>query len=574
MSEGTTTTNRPLCTAARGAALLFAVSLASCYSGIPAGDDPGIGPDPTEDLDGEGLELPPSFVGDDGQIRLLSAAEYKNTVRDLLGVEVSSDLSYADVGSGFDNGSDTQLGESLFALLFIEAERVATEYVATHMPQRFPCFDPLGPLSADCIESVVDELGRRAHRRPLDAQARQELLDFVESTFGDANSSSQVMELLVVRLLMSPRFLYRTEIGTPLEDGSQLAMLDPFERASLVSYSIVGSMPDELLLADAEAGRLDEGRLRTHVRRLLNTEAGRAQAIRFFEQWLRVGELESMARAPENYPKLASAEQGRSLRAEFATFIENVVLEEQGTFADLLLADVTYVDRHTAHLYGAVSASDELEPLTGLPGRGGVLTLASVMAVHSSSAEVARDKPIRRGLLLKNQFLCEEVGLPSGIDVQSAAEGVSQDIPDFEALTTREQLELMMDQDAVCVACHTQFMPFGYLWSNFDALGQFQTHYGERPLDAAVDELVLDGVSRSYTGIMDIVPDLIESERVSHCFTNNIARYVTGQRQGDLVWYLTDVLAPSFTEDGQDILQLMEDIFARPELYVRKESVQ
>jgi hypothetical protein len=564
--------------AARAGGLLVAAALGGCYTGLSLHQDGAADADderePGQSYDRDGGEWARSFVADDGQIRLLSAAEYRNTIRDLLGVEASSALDYSDVGSGFDNGSGNQLGESLFAILFTEAERVAQAYVATSMAQTFPCFEPGAPVADGCVESIVDQLGRRAFRRPLDAQTRQELLDFVAAVAPDAQDSAQLMELLVVRMLMSPRFLYRTEVGKPLNDGTRLSELDAFERASLLSYSISGSMPDELLLADAEADRLDTPRIRQHVRRLLSTDAGRARAVTFFKQWLRVDELDRMVEIPEDYPKLASAEQARSLRDEFARFIEGVVLDEGGTFADLLLANVTYVDMHTAPLYGAGSASDELEPLTDLEQRGGVLTLASVMAVHASSAEIGRDKPIRRGLLLKNQFLCEDVGLPSGIDVQSAAAGISEDVPDFDALTTREQLELLMDQDAVCVACHSTFMPFGYLWSNFDALGQFQTHYGDRLLDASVDGLVMDGVSQSYSGIMDALPDLVESERVSRCFTNNVARYVTGQREGEVVRFLTEALTPSFREDGQDILQLIEEVFATSELYLRKESVQ
>jgi hypothetical protein len=548
--------------------------LAGCYTGIPSGRDVGEQADPDRHHGADASEIAPSFVPEDAQIRLLSAAEYRNTIRDLLNVEASSDLDYSDIGSGFDNGSDAQLGETLFTILLTEAERVAREYVATTMPEAFACFDPGVAIDEACIQTVVDQLGRRAFRRPLDAETRSELLEFVHGIAPDTDDSTQLMELLVVRMLMSPRFLYRAEVGEPLRDGTRRAILDPFERASLISYSLTGSMPDELLLADAQADRLDADRIRTHVRRLMVTESGRAQTVRFFKQWLRVDELDSMAHTPESYPKLASAEQARSLRDEFGRFIESIVIDDHGTFADLLLANLVHVNQHTAPLYGAVSSSEELEPFTELHERGGVLTLASVMAVHASSAEVGRDKPIRRGLLIKNQFLCEEVGLPSGIDVQSAAAGVSEDIPDFDALTTREQLELLMDQDDLCAACHSTFMPFGYLWSNFDALGQLQSHYGDRPLDASVDGLVMDGVSRSYTGIMDLLPDLVESERVSACFTNNVARYVTGQRNGELVSHLTRTLAPDFRDGGQDIMQLVEDLFATPELYVREETVQ
>jgi hypothetical protein len=330
-------------------------------------------------------------------------------------------------------------------------------------------------------------------------------------------------------------------------------------------------MPDAPLLADAEADRLDLPTIREHVRRLIESDRGRAQMVKFFKQWLRVTELDSMADTPEDFPKLASAEQAQSLRDEFRAFIESVVFEEQGTFGDLLTQNVAFVDKHTAALYGAESDSDTLVALDlDRTQRGGVLTLASVMAVHSSSSEIERDKPIRRGLVVKNQFLCEEIGLPSGIDPNAAAAEVMDDVPNFEELTTREQLELIMNQDELCVSCHTTFMPYGYLWSNFDALGQYNTHFGDRPLDSAVTDLFVNGNVGAYAGVMDFLPQLVDGEQSRLCFGENFVRYATGYAKGNLVTYLTEALAPITVDSDLNIVEFFQATFATQELYVRE----
>ena len=552
-----------------------------CYSGLALQpeegaafdtDDPDAPGDRGDDGDDGGADdtnLPESFEPDPGQIRLLSAHEYRNTVRDLLGVEASPDLDFSDLGSGYDSGSNGQLGESLFSILYLEAERIAHEYVAAGLAQDFPCFDPAA-LSEECVRTVIAELGGRAFRRPVDTQTQEQLAALVDTVTADADGPVHVMEILVTRLLLSPRFLYRTELGTNSPD-QDWAVLDAFERASLISYTLTGSMPDTLLLADAHADRLDAERIREHVHRLLDTDAGRAQMVRFFGQWLRVGELDAMAREPEAFAKLTSAALGTSLRDEFGTFIERTVVEDGATFSELLTRNVTYADRHTAPLYGASSASEELEALELDPTqRGGVLTLASVMAVHASGAEVERDKPIRRGLLVVNQLLCEEIGLPSGVDVQSAAAGVIDEVEDFDAMTTREQFELIMNQDEACVACHAQFMPYGYLWSNFDALGQYQTHFGDRPLDAAVDGLVVDGDPGNYGGIMDLVPALAQSDQVSRCFGTQVLRYATGNKENNTITALADQLSPALKAEDIAIVELFEEVLANPALYVRE----
>jgi len=573
------------------AVLLGSLGVSGCYSGLfdgPTADDPdGIDlDDGADDGDGDddddGADDGRAPSGDDGPdidesydaaaptVRLLSAAEYANTVFDLLGVEASEDLDFADVGSGFDNGGEGQLGDALLATLQTEARRIAEEYVALDASTDFPCLSPQGTSNA-CFGQVVDELGLRAFRRPVDAPSRQALLAFVDAVRPDATDDAEVMELLVARLLLSPRFLYRTEVGETLPSDPTLTLLDPWETASLLSYTLTGSMPDAQLLADAGDDALDDERIRFHVQRLLATDAGRARFARFVQQWLRADELDRMARHPDEYPKLASAAQAEALRDELPAYVLDVVVDRGGSLADLLLDSSSYVNQHTATLYGTTSDSAVMERVElDSSQRGGVLTLASVMAVHSSATEVERDKPIRRGLLIKNQFLCEDIGLPADVDVQGAAADAAQNAEEFDLMTTREQLELMMNQAPACVACHGTFMPFGYLWSHFDALGQYQTHFGDRPLDATVTDLVVDGEMRNYDGVLGLLDDLADSPQVSTCFTRNMARYATGQGKNELVTFLTLDLAPTFRDNELDIVQLLEDMLASPELYVRK----
>ncbi len=556
-----------------GLALLLA---AGCYAGradhdhgvdtdAPAPDDP-----PPSSEDGDADDPLAGFDPDPSQIRLLSAHEYRNTVRDLLGVEASPELAYGDVSSGFDNGAGGLLDEALFDVLYVEAQRVAEAYAAGPGRSRFECVSPVAPLSGACRDELVDTLGPRALRRPLDAPTRQALIDFVDTIATDADGGTEALQVLVTRLLMSPQFLYRSEVGLPDPNVPGRRVLDPFERASLLSYALTGSLPDDALWADAAADRLDEDAVRAHVARLLDTPAGRAQLVRLFAQWLRVTELARLADNAQDYPKLASAAQGRALAAEFAAFVEHVVIDDHGTFDDVLSRAVTYVDRHTAPLYGAASTSEILEPLPLDARRGGILTLASVMAVHSSSADPTRDKPIRRGLLVLNQLLCQEVGLPAGIDVQSAAAAVQQDVDDFDALTTREQLELIMNQDPLCETCHATFMPFGFLWGNFDALGQYQTHFGPRPIDTAVADLAVDGEPRSYADVMALAGDLAASEQVTRCFAGQVVRHASGRREDHAVAALADALAPAVASGDLSIRELLVEVLSRPELYVRE----
>lgn len=527
--------------------------------GDAGGDEPGT---PDDDPDGESPE-----AGSDAPaplLRLLSSQEYENTVRDLLLVEFDNQVLWSDSHTGFDNGARAQLDESLVSLLLLQSEEVAGRYVQERLLFDHACF-AVAPLATDCLEGFVDSFGFRAYRRPLTATDRQGLLDFVAGLGAESPTNEEIAQLLVTRFLLSPKFLYRVE-GGRLEDEDP-ALVDDFDRASLIAYTMTGSMPDGMLFAAAMSGELDEEATAEHVRRLAQTPRGKEQMLRFAAQWFRTTTLARMRDLPEEFTKLPTPELGASLAAEFDTFIEHTLLG-QGSLSDLLLGTTYYVDANTAPLYGLPApAAEGMAPVAAPQGRMGILSLASVLATHASGALVHRDKPIARGMLIKNQLLCEEIGLPSGIDINQAAQDAQEEIPDFDLLTSREQLEIIMNQGEQCIACHQTFMPYGFLSSNYDALGQFQTHFGERALDPSVQALLLDGAQGDYADLAAFVPKLAQSEQLADCYVEQVARFISGSAQGELTERLAEDFG-GFTAD-EVMLELFGQMLLHPALYER-----
>lgn len=560
----------------RDAALLGLALCAGCYQGVeiplgsgqaadtgididPDGEQPGTtgdAPDPEDPPEAE--DAPPP------QLRLLSSHEYENTVRDLLQVEFDNQVEWSDVHTGFDNGGRAQLDEALVSLLLLQSEAAAETYVATRLPYDYPCFSEAS-LPAGCLEGFIDSFGLRAHRRPLTATDRQGLLDFAAAVSVESPSNTELASLLVTRLLLSPKFLYRVEGGRV--DAEDAATVDDFDRASLIAYTMTGSMPDAMLFTDALAGELDDEATAGHVRRLAQTPSGRAQMLRFAQQWFRLSNLQRMRDTPEEFTKLPTPELGVSLATEFDRFIESTLLGS-GTLSDLMTSTAYAVDANTAPLYGlAAPAGEEMVPVQAPAGRMGVLSLASVLASHASGALVFRDKPIARGMLIKNQLLCEEIGLPSGIDINQAAEDAQGEIPDFDLMTSREQLEAIMNQGEQCIACHQTFMPYGFLSGNYDALGQHQTHFGERLLDPSAEQLALDGGLEDYADLAAFVPRLAQSDQLASCYVEQVARFITGSTQSALTERLAEDFE-GFTAD-EVMLELFEQMLLHPALYER-----
>lgn len=548
--------------------------LAGCYEGLdPRQDaaltDGGLGPFGTtsagepEDSDGEG-STGAEALGPPPSLRLLSASEYRRTIEDLLLIPVDDSLSWGDNHTGFDNGSNAFLDESLLALLLLQTEQVSAAYVEQRLILDHPCFAEVGVLTPACVQGFVESMGFRAYRRPLTDEDRLDFETFIGQLQSEAPSATELAELLLVKMLMSPRFLFRVEGG---RDGNDTAGLDPFDRATLIAYTVTGTMPDALLFADALDDTLDDDTTVAHVRRLMQTPRGQEHMRRFAVQWFRLDALDRMRDTPEAFTKLTTPELGASFAAEFEAFVDGTLLAD-GTLADLLLSDSYTVDTNTAPLYGAPSpATPDRIPIVAPPGRRGVLGLASVMAAHSSATLVHRDAPVQRGLMIKNRLLCEHVGLPSGIDITQAAEDVQDQVEDFEALTTREQFELIMNQGEQCIACHQTFMPYGFLASSFDALGQQQTHFGDRLLDTRVEALNLDGMPGDYADLDAFASALADSDQLARCYTQTIASFITGSASGEL----TDTLVSDFDGFSSDeaMTELFEQMLTHPALLER-----
>jgi hypothetical protein len=557
--------------------LVLTALLAGCPNEFGAGRmlDLGGGPDSPDGADvPEDPEVPevvaPIVVALSApQVRALSAPEYRNTVRDLLGLAVSPNLSQSDWTAGFDNGAGIQIDDNLLSALITEAETLAAQYIATRAASDFGCFDPAN-ISDACIQALIEGLGRRAHRRPLTDAQKSELFAFFLEVSSAVNSRLTGAEMVVARLLTSAQFLYRSEVGRPTAPGGDLYALDDFEKASLISYTLTGSMPDESLLADAEGGSLDDASLRRHIRRLWTAPRSHERIGDFFRQWLKVTGLDEMARRPSDLPKLTAPELGRSLKSEFDAFVAAVVFDGEGTLTALFSESFTMADANTAPLYGLETDSQtpvrfELDSTE----RRGVLTLASTMAAISFADDPSKDRPVVRGKMIKERLLCETVGAPSGIDILDAANTAKMQTPNFEELTTREQYEAMMQQGDHCRACHRQFMPFGFALGRYDALGRYRTEQRGRLIDTAISDVPIAGQVHAFADGTELAAHLATSPSTANCFSKNFVGFTTGAANTEHTRTLSGSVLQRMGSGPVAIARFVEEMLSTPELYRR-----
>src|SRR6185369_2823745 len=139
---------------------------------------------------------------------------------------------------------------------FMELGEAAVAVLGTTLPGAPTC---AGDETA-CARAFVESFGKRAFRRPPSELEVGDLLALYDKLRTDPDMKYDLpgaLGVLVEAILQSPGFLYRWERGlsAPLVDG-KLVKYDSYEVASRLSYFLWSSMPDDALMAAADANQL------------------------------------------------------------------------------------------------------------------------------------------------------------------------------------------------------------------------------------------------------------------------------------------------------------------------------
>jgi hypothetical protein len=462
---------------------------------------------------------PPPATGK-APLRLLTRAEYDNTVRDLLGIDLRPSRTFPPephVG-GFDNNAASHLANPLL----VEQMTLAARELATHaIEERLDALAPCPPPAEShvCAEDFVATFGRRAFRRPLEPAEKASFLRL----YGKAAPSLGYgggLGLVLEAMLLSPQFLYRVE--APLtalsEADSATVPLGPFELASRLSYFLWGSLPDDELLDAAERGELGPDELAAQARRMLEDPRARARVTEFHAQWLGLRRFDTVVREG------ALPEFNDSWRRSVLAFVDDVFWSEEATVADLFTSRAVFLDAALGPLYGQNSIPDAaLVPVELEASRSGLLTQPGLMSMLAHSDQ---SSPIQRGVFVREHILCRPVPAPP-----PTVDNTPPD-PDPNA-TTRERFAVHT-ADPSCATCHRLIDPVGFGFEEFDELGRHRAEENGAPIDAS-GELVhspdpaLDG---PFDGAAELSARLARSSAPLECLSRYWYRFALGRMDG------------------------------------------
>jgi hypothetical protein len=389
-------------------------------------------------------------------------------------------------------------------------------------PSRSKIFicQPAAPAQESaCATKIVENLARRAFRRPVTQEDVAPLMGFYKTSSVKGGFEAGVRDALSA-ILASPHFLYRAEAAAA---NGGVRTLSDLELASRLSFFMWSSIPDDELLTLAAASRLSKPDvLAAQVNRMLADPKAESLSEDFAFQWLHVAKLDEITPDRGQFPHASGLLDPRALmKRELHLFIDSI-LRGQRNVNELLTADHTFLNERLAMLYGIETVKGPDFRRVTLPNksRNGLLGKGAILML---TAYPNRTSPVLRGAWILDRLLGAPPPEPP-LDVPSLPEnGRGQ-----PARTLRARLE-QHRKSPTCFACHGVMDPLGLALENFNAVGQYRaTDPDTRDVIDAAGQLP-DGTTIS--GPEDLRRALAErpDHQFVHALTENLMTYALGR---------------------------------------------
>jgi|RhiMethySRZTD1v2_1073278.scaffolds.fasta_scaffold00865_21 mono/diheme cytochrome c family protein len=331
------------------------------------------------------------------------------------------------------------------------------------------------PAEDACARSILSALARRAYRGTVSPREIDTLIGFYRQGRSRSDFETGIQEALA-RVLVAPRFLYRTEEEPAAVAAGASYRISDTELASRLSFFLWSSIPDEELLDLAAKNRLrDPATLQRQVKRMIADHKANAFIENFAGQWLYLRDLANIqTEAPGFDDNLR-----RSLRRETEMLFDTIVREDR-PLVELLDADYTFVDERLARHYGIPNVRgsyfrkitlDPSSPRRGLLGHGSMLTVTST---------ATRTSPVMRGKwILENLLGAPPPQPPANVETNL---GEGEEIA--KTTTLRQRLERHR-ASPVCASCHNIMDPLGFALENYDLIGAWREKDGPTKVDTS-----------------------------------------------------------------------------------------
>lgn len=463
------------------------------------------------------------------QLRLLTSREYINSIRDLFGVEITAVMLPEDrITRSFKYQGEAGLG-------IPQTEEIRAYYNVARQVAGLADVGRDG-RAQNRDDAFIGELGHKVFRRLLTADELARYRTLYNRPANEGGGKRGV----IAAMLLSPHFLYRSELGVPKPEASGIFTLTPNELATTLSYTFLGTTPSLELLNRAEGGGLDSSEeIAAEVQAMLATEQGVEQIQNFINYYARTRPGFTPSEKPAFELTQALIDD---MRSEQAGFVRDVFSRPDSTIEELFNPGYTYLNDRLAGHYGISGVSGPDFRRVNLTGnnarrRGGLLHHGLVSVSVSSPTTTTL---VQRGIFIRQQLYCQEFG---NAEVNPSV----PERPDYP-ISMRQWWNLSTGPtvgSGSCWTCHKFFNDTGASMENFDPAGRYRTEElaMNDPFNTSGDKVpiiasgpFIDDVGGHWAehieDVRDIANDITVNPTALGCLSESYFRQTFGTRSG------------------------------------------
>lgn len=487
-------------------------------------------------------------------LRRLNRAEYDRSIEFLTGLDLGLADSFPEdaISFGFRNIARSLTLTPLQVEQYHQAARRAIDAVLESKESAPEIYRNVFFVTADDNEThaakrIIRRFATRAFRRDVDDVQLDRLLSLYETLRKRDIGHEPATGHVLTAILISPRFLMRTEQQRPDHDGPY--PVDDFDLASRLSFFLWSAPPDKTLLRLARHGKLgNEKELDRQVTRMLADTRSDALIDQFFEPWLQLDRLASHRPDQNVFPNVDQPLLA-SIAEEPRRFLAHLIRNDRPV-RELIDAGYLFVDDRLANHYSIDDVHGPEFRRIELPDRrrGGLLTSAAVLM---SQSDPGRTNLPRRGNFIAGAIL-GSAPPPPPPDVPE----LNDDDPAAETQTLRERFEAHR-ADPQCRSCHSKIDPLGFALENFDAVGRWRDREVGQPIDAS--GTLPDG--RQFEGPVGLKDVLLQDqEAFVRVMTRQLLTFALGRGpiRGDQC--VIDDVVEATEKDGDNFSVLVREI--------------
>jgi len=457
----------------------------------------------------------------------LSNEQYAKTIKYLTGssLHVSAQLPLDPTSAGFSNiGETLNISNVLFEQYSSIAQQISKSMFVEDKKDMgafrkgSTMLKAIGDINdQEKVEKTLLSFTEEAYRRPLKNGEKLEIKELYSNLLEHLSPREAIMKS-IQSILVSPNFIFRTELlGEGTVEGD-LVKLNEYALASRLSYFLWNLPPDATLKKLASKGEL-RNQLKPQIKRLIKHKNFSNMARSFGQYWLGIQNVDSNRPNKQVFKKF-NIELLPKMSNETIHFLK-YLFQENRPLDDMFSSNITFLSKSLASYYQVpYQGKSKGYVKTEMPEshhRRGILSQPSVLIVTS---DPDRTSPVKRGIWILETLL----GMPPPPAPENI-DPLEEPTPEEKNLTFRQQLEKHRSNKA-CASCHAMMDPIGFAMDSFDALGNWRNNDHGQPLDT---KTIWRG--HRINGFDDLYHLIITDYRDEFisCFSKKLLTYALGR---------------------------------------------